>query len=61
MASVYLFLTILAAMTADRTVGSAIQLWGMRRVGKHICRNLDKALERATMQAEDKQRKARAN
>ena len=45
------FSALLAALTVDRTIGSAVQLWGMRRVGRSIVKNMDNALERWDAQA----------
>jgi hypothetical protein len=39
------FFGAFGALILDRTLGAAVQLWGMRRVGRHLVRNLDKSFE----------------
>ena len=58
------FFGCLGALVFDRVVASAVQVWTMRRIGNHITRNLDKALEKRETQARteyEMQRKARSN
>jgi hypothetical protein len=43
--AIAVFLGAFGALILDRTLGAAVQLWGMRRVGRHLVRNLDKSFE----------------
>jgi hypothetical protein len=44
--TVAVFAGCLAALIFDRTLGAAVQLWGLRRASQNLMRSADRHIER---------------